>query len=368
MAGRPDEYRPSFDASRTLRLHYQLMPDALKPFYRKIYEAVAAHRSDVRLDDPDGRLVDKVEKIVRIVHYDNPGLFWLRWNTVRWSSGGRSCRVFFDYTYTEEECRSISAEMEAVARRLYDEKVSKCDHEYDVELAVHDYLASTVTYLLDGPEEEIYTAVGPLVHRRGVCDGISQATSYLLNCYGVRCGVLHGPIKGSTESHAWNVVFLGNEAYHLDVTWDLWEKGGRTMAFFNVTDEDMRASRDWRLRLSCDATALNYHRLNGLCFRTEAEACRYLGRNLRIGAPTEVKILGTADLNSIVRRLSKTLGRSFSVRRIEGSNVYSVSGASLVDGFARLLGVRRFLSVRGSVCSANRMSQIRNHLPSKQVL
>lgn len=292
---------------------------------------------DIR--DPGGFLWKNVQKVVWTVHFDNPSLFWLNPNDVDASRLGDSMRLVFRYTYGEEECRKLSADMERVARDLYDSRISEYGHEYDVEMAVHDFLASEVTYMLDRGDRDMFTAVGPLIRREGVCDGISQATSYLLNCYGVRCGILHGPMRGSSEKHSWNIVFLGNEAYHLDVTWDLWEGGKPTKAFFNVTDADMRRSRDWKLRLKCDSVRLNYHRLNGLSFGSASEAGDHLHRNLRSGKDIEVKVTGNEDPEHVMEVLLSSSRFSDQVEHIRGSDVYGVTSTRRFPWLHRFLRV-----------------------------
>ena len=64
-----------------------------------------------------------------------------------------------------------------------------------------------------------YTAEGVLLHGTGVCDSFASAYIMLLNEAGIDCKkVLGSDLRG--ESHAWVLVKLGGEWYHMDPTWD----------------------------------------------------------------------------------------------------------------------------------------------------
>jgi len=64
-----------------------------------------------------------------------------------------------------------------------------------------------------------YSAEGVLLHGTGVCDSFASAYILLLEEAGVSCRkVVGSSLEG--ESHAWVLVKLGGEWYHMDPTWD----------------------------------------------------------------------------------------------------------------------------------------------------
>lgn len=93
----------------------------------------------------------------------------------------------------------------------------------DVEkaLALHDYLAVHCGYnwavAAGNPEEApdtVYSAYGALVEGDAVCQGYALAYRLLLEEAGIPSAML------TSANHMWNLVQLGGDWYHVDVTWD----------------------------------------------------------------------------------------------------------------------------------------------------
>ena len=102
----------------------------------------------------------------------------------------------------------------------------------DVEkaLLIHDRLAvwneyDYSSYLAGNLPEESFTAYGALVKRTSVCDGYTKAYIYLLN----RVGIKSIYCSSQELCHSWNIVYIDNIPYHVDVTWDdkVWDVTGR---------------------------------------------------------------------------------------------------------------------------------------------
>jgi hypothetical protein len=83
--------------------------------------------------------------------------------------------------------------------------------------AIHDYLINHTRYEDTGHWSD-HTPYGPLLTGKGVCDGYTYAGKLLLDAAGIENYVVDGTAKG--EPHSWNIVALGENYYHLDVTWD----------------------------------------------------------------------------------------------------------------------------------------------------
>ena len=98
---------------------------------------------------------------------------------------------------------------------------------------------------------------GALVRKRCVCQGYAEAYKLLLNDQGVPCEVVTGVVKGSTGRHAWNMISTdGKNFYHVDVTWDSLDDGGKRDKYFALRDDELRSLRTWNkkrwLKSGCD--------------------------------------------------------------------------------------------------------------------
>lgn len=77
------------------------------------------------------------------------------------------------------------------------------------------------------------SAYSGLVNGKTVCAGYSRAFQYLMMRLGIPCYYCTGY---AGESHAWNIVKLGDDYYNVDLTWD--DTEGGLYDYFNKTDND----------------------------------------------------------------------------------------------------------------------------------
>ncbi len=102
----------------------------------------------------------------------------------------------------------------AAAYLLRDVKDNPNLSEADKALIIHDRLVAWVQYgSMAGME---YSMDGALINRVAVCAGYAAAYRYLMNLAGVYCYT----VTSHKLNHAWNVVRIDGEYYHVDTTWD----------------------------------------------------------------------------------------------------------------------------------------------------
>ncbi len=94
--------------------------------------------------------------------------------------------------------------------------------DYDAAKALHDYLILHCAYDYDNYLRNTipalsYTANGALIEGVAVCSGYAKAYEALLTAADIPCETISGVANGS---HAWNLVQIGGEWYHVDTTWD----------------------------------------------------------------------------------------------------------------------------------------------------
>ncbi|MBR6781552.1 MAG: hypothetical protein IKM24_11135, partial [Clostridia bacterium] len=132
-----------------------------------------------------------------------------------------SYRSFADTKEEYEDCLSSVENAAAEILRGIEGNVLLSDVEK--ALLLHDRLAlwNEYDYVTDGHEK--HTAYGALGLKRSVCQGYAMAYMYLLE----RVGIESYYCASDALNHGWNIVMIGTEAYHVDVTWDdrAWETG-----------------------------------------------------------------------------------------------------------------------------------------------
>jgi len=166
------------------------------------------------------------------IWYNSPELFRIGSMGID-SSGGKFYQIRFYSYYTKEEYTKMHNEMISEAEKLL-KGVKDNPDLTDVEkaLILHDRLAlhceydyDTLKYDYSNMPRSSYNAYGVLVLRDAVCMGYALAYDYLLEQVGIK--TLY--CSSDTLNHAWNIVYIDNTPYHVDVTWDdpVWDMYGR---------------------------------------------------------------------------------------------------------------------------------------------
>ncbi|MDD2482580.1 MAG: WG repeat-containing protein, partial [Lutispora sp.] len=134
----------------------------------------------------------------------------------------------------------------------------------DVEkaLAVHEYFILNYTYgytydpIKEEKSSDSYTAYGIMVNKKGVCEAYSQAYKYMMDRLGIPCIVMRGYVRGG-EAHAWNMVCIDENWYHVDVTFDDPNETGRAhrMSFLR-SDKGIKETghTSWQSEVTANST------------------------------------------------------------------------------------------------------------------
>ena len=129
------------------------------------------------------------------------------------------------YKYTPEEAaekRKQDAEEQAAADSAIASCVTDGMSDYEIAKALHDYLALNneydMRYYSGNMPYVSYTAYGALVNRTSVCAGYALAYERLMDQVGIPCEYVTG--MTTNGYHAWNIIQIDGEWYHVDVTWD----------------------------------------------------------------------------------------------------------------------------------------------------
>lgn len=110
--------------------------------------------------------------------------------------------------------------------------------DFEKALALHDWLINNADY---SSYRTFFGAEGVLVYGEGVCQSYTDAYAMLLD----KVGISHKAVVSSSMDHAWNLVQLDGEWYHVDVTWDDPVGGTEQHIYFGLTDELMSKDHTW---------------------------------------------------------------------------------------------------------------------------
>ena len=224
------------------KYYYERLSPQSQAAYRALREGLEKRLREIEFfETPQGEL----DAVFKALELDNPQFFYVNWwAPITCFSRGGDWRVRFSYIHGEEDVARMNREIDALARSIAGiATLSKI-------LAVHDWFLDNVTYdrkgldaLIQSPS--MYSPVGPLEKRKGVCMGISTLACVLLRKKGVDAAVMTGRCRESGVLHAWNAVGLNGECRHVDITFDMGMSSGgeRSRRFFCLTQSEIAVDR-----------------------------------------------------------------------------------------------------------------------------
>ena len=152
---------------------------------------------------------------------------------VQSSYGRYGVSLTINYETTKEQEEFVDKTVDFLVFNLTDYITN--DHE-KVKL-IHDYILSKVTYSSDKTYRNAYDA---LYYGETVCEGYAMLTYKMLKAAGIDNEIV------SNDDHAWNIVKIDGNWYHLDTTWNDGERKDEGFyKFYNMTDEELLQTRSY---------------------------------------------------------------------------------------------------------------------------
>lgn len=268
--------------------YYSRLTTTHQRVYDAMLEAIRNHQAEMTVE---GCTAEEVRKVSTAILYDHPELFWYNTFGVTDSFGVSDSRVGLFYGASAEEAELLQRRMDEVIPK-YLEGIEDSMSAYDVALRIHAKVIAAVDYdtiALNKQKAEGGPAVdkidylrsicGVFLNGKAVCEGYARAVQYLLQRCGVECAEVVGNVhKGPGEEdvpHAWNILKVDGDHYHMDATWDdssntVQEVKNTDTGFgyFCITTEEVTRTRDLDMFPTevpnCTATRANYYYHNDL--------------------------------------------------------------------------------------------------------
>lgn len=137
------------------------------------------------------------------------------------------------FCFPDEEDRVDSSNVDRfidyykIRKDIINRIINKSQSDFDKVLAIHDYMVLNTDYDYENykrnriPDKD-YDPYYVLKDKKGVCEGYTRATMALLTMIGIENEYVSGKANGvsSWGDHAWLIVRINNNYYHMDVTFD----------------------------------------------------------------------------------------------------------------------------------------------------
>lgn len=259
---------------------YRQLDKKEKYIYDKLIEAISANKSRVDFDSSYSVTADDYCAAYQLLYNDENAIYYID-TTMQYAFRSPEKKIITSanlfYKHTPDEIKQMQRAVEEEADRIIDEITSDMT-EYDIVKYFYDYLAENVVY--DQEAENCRNIYGVFSDKKAICGGYSKAFSYLCDKVGIETALVTGDADGIP--HMWNMVKIGGEWYHIDVTYSVTSSNlGKYVRYdyFCVSD-DVVSSRniydqDYQYPKAAAETC-NYYVKNGLMADSWNEAEKML--------------------------------------------------------------------------------------------
>ena len=125
--------------------------------------------------------------------------------------------VTIEKSYSDDVIKATDKKVDEIMKEILNDNMT----DKEKIIAIHNYIVENTTYdteYIDANLEDVdnpsHKAIGPLYYHKALCGGYTDAMALFLNKLKIP------NYRISSESHIWNYVYLDNNWYHIDLTWD----------------------------------------------------------------------------------------------------------------------------------------------------
>ena len=191
-------------------------------------------------------MLDKKElsDIYFMVRMDCPENFYSVRFSYRYYPDSTAVEFIPEYLFQKDKIREHRQAMQARVKKLA--RQAQGLDEKGKELFIHDFIVQNVRY--DKLKKEYsHEIIGALGNGVAVCEGMAKAVKILCDELGIWCIIALSEAnheKGIKYRHAWNVIKIGGQYYHLDATFDNTLSKDDTIRYDYVNLSDKQIARD----------------------------------------------------------------------------------------------------------------------------
>ena len=236
--------------------YYNTLTDEQKKIYKSIAIAIKNLDNKAKIKDynyiDDNTTMQDVKVVIQNILLDHPEVFYVKNDyTVSTIELVNSKRIEVELEYTVANKSDLENQISKVNEVITPFVTTAITMDkFNAELYVHDKICELATYYkyanMNEVPDECHGIYGCLVSRSAVCDGLSKALQITLDKVGIESIIVTGNLQN--QAHAWNLVKLDQNWYHVDITSNKSLKNEKNNkeeiihSYFNITTEQIKES------------------------------------------------------------------------------------------------------------------------------
>jgi len=263
-----------------LQHYYSILGGQHKDAYKEIYVGLMTFKDTIAITATTD---EDVYAIFNYVLLDNPIIFYA--STYSYSVDSSNYVNTISPVYIDD-LSLVKKYINSISEYLKKFDAIKSMNDFDKEVYVHDFCIQNLKYdvVFNAYSQ---TIIGAIFYNQAVCAGIAKFVKLVFDYVGLKSIVVSGdakcPSTGEMQGHAWNVVEVNNNYYHLDVTFDMTITDKNTRYdYFNLTDVDIMKDHAFEKNMPvCKSIAHNYFDSKSIHFKSNSELKAYLRQSLK---------------------------------------------------------------------------------------
>ena len=227
--------RESFEYWKTtLNTNQQILYEEMKEAYLRFLDSFST--------DSKSMTEDEFQEVYVAVLLDHPEIFWMNSYQVIVKpfsdklNTNKKIKLF--YYYSEQEARQIKDKIEPEINKLIEE-ASQLNTDYEKILFVHDTIITNTEYIDSDNRKSYQTLVSIFDEHKAVCAGYTYGFKLVMDRLGIKTiSVRDVQNKDSEMNHIWNMVYLYEKWYNIDLTWDDVKYGDSEIIYNNFLKDN----------------------------------------------------------------------------------------------------------------------------------
>ena len=278
---------PSYENDATCFSRNYLLNNRAKVIYDVVYDSLLKNKTQIAFSNVGGGFSSQEEMKVVLsesvysVLRDHPQFFMYSGaytyefsEDLMLSSVVLKLKTVIDDKDAQEKQKEID---EVVNKLVADTKEMD---DYNKSKYIYTYIAQNTTYK---ESENAHNMYGCLVEGVSVCEGYAKAYSYIMQKCGMQVAYVTG--MGKNELHAWNLINIDNNWYHIDCTWgdpvtEIEDPEQKRLnvdySYLHLTTENILVNHtldDFYENLpKCISVEANYHNVEGIYLKSYSDA------------------------------------------------------------------------------------------------
>lgn len=278
---------PSYENDATCFSRNYLLNNRAKVIYDVVYDSLLKNKTQIAFSNVGGGFSSQEEMKVVLsesvysVLRDHPQFFMYSGAyTYEFSEDLMLSSVVLKLktVIDDKDAKEKQKEIDEVVNKLVAD--TKEMDDYNKSKYIYTYIAQNTTYK---ESENAHNMYGCLVEGVSVCEGYAKAYSYIMQKCGMQVAYVTG--MGKNELHAWNLINIDNNWYHIDCTWgdpvtEIEDPEQKRLnvdySYLHLTTENILVNHtldDFYENLpKCISVEANYHNVEGIYLKSYSDA------------------------------------------------------------------------------------------------